>query len=68
MKKLLLLAVVAGFTFGFTACGPSEEERKKDSTDVANQVQKDADSLMNLMNIGGGSDSSSTPAPGDSAK
>jgi hypothetical protein len=35
MKKIFALACTTALAVSFIACGPSEEERKKDSADVA---------------------------------
>lgn len=43
MKKILALACAALLVTGFISCGPSEEKRKEDSTDVASQKKENDD-------------------------
>ena len=53
MKKIFALAFAATLVTGFVSCGPSEEQKKADSTDVAKtakSMNNDADSMIAMMN------------------
>lgn len=52
MKKIIALAFAASLAIGFVACGPSEEEKKADSIEVAKlagETNDFADSVAKAM-------------------
>ena len=69
MKKILALACAAALVTGFISCGPSEEERKADSTEVAKTAEgmkDEGDSIIAAMNHL--NDSTTAAEKADSAK
>jgi hypothetical protein len=53
MKKVFALACTFALVAGFVSCGPSEEERKADSAEVAStakNMESEADSMIAQMN------------------
>jgi hypothetical protein len=69
MKKFFALACSAVLMAGFVSCGPSEEERKQDSTDVAKtavSMNNEADSIIAAMNEQNKQDSIASAKAADS--
>lgn len=50
MKKVFALAALALFAVSFSACGPSEEQEKKEKEDVSKDMRSDEQRMIDSIN------------------